>query len=356
MPACRTGSSRCRAGRRRWRLAGLELERDTRGRRWRRSARRRPRRRAQLADDVIRRFGIRRIDRATLDSWLGESGTRTTYLLDVRTPDEYAAGHLPGSVSAEGGQLVQAIDRWVGTRGARLVLVDDTGTRAIMTAHWLTQMGWDVVVLDRAFDGQQSARPASPSRSQRLPDVPVIGAAEAGALAQRGRRRRGRDHAERAITAKAHPEGAVWAIRPRLDRLPESVLRARRVVVFADDAGGRRAGCRRSRGDCRRGRGAGAGRASRAGAPRHPFAASPGRSARCRPDRLYLLEPRSPRRQPGGDARLSALGDRTARRRSRATVSPGSASPPYREDRSGPEPVNSPAHASESRGSRCPIR
>ncbi len=77
-------------------------------------------------------------------------------MLDVRTPDEYAAGHLPGSVSAEGGQLVQAIDRWVGTRGARLVLVDDTGTRAIMTAHWLTQMGWDVVVLDRAFAGQSS--------------------------------------------------------------------------------------------------------------------------------------------------------------------------------------------------------
>ena len=34
---------------------------------------------------------------------------------------------------------------------------------------------------------------------------------------------------------EAHPEGAVWAIRPRLDRLPTSVLRAARIVVFADD-------------------------------------------------------------------------------------------------------------------------
>jgi hypothetical protein len=33
----------------------------------------------------------------------------------------------------------------------------------------------------------------------------------------------------------AHPEDAAWAIRPRLDRLPESVLRASRVVVIADD-------------------------------------------------------------------------------------------------------------------------
>ena len=33
----------------------------------------------------------------------------------------------------------------------------------------------------------------------------------------------------------AHPEDAVWAIRPRLDRLPASVLRATRIVVFAED-------------------------------------------------------------------------------------------------------------------------
>ena len=215
-----------------WRLAGLELERDT-------GASLAPVSKAaeeaarKLADDVIRRFGIRRIDRATLNSWLGESGTRTTYVLDVRTPDEYAAGHLPGSVSAEGGQLVQAIDRWVGTRGARLVLVDDTGTRAIMTAHWLTQMGWDVVVLDRAFAGQ-SLETGIPEPKPTLPDVPVIGAAEAGHWLNEG------DAAAVAIMPsgdyrKGHPEGAVWAIRPRLDRLPESVRRARRVVVFADD-------------------------------------------------------------------------------------------------------------------------
>src|SRR5580658_4096293 len=71
---------------------------------------------------------------------------RTTYLLDVRTPEEFATGHLPGSVSAPGGQLVQAIDRWVGTRGARVVLIDDAEVRAVMTAQWLMQMGWDVVV------------------------------------------------------------------------------------------------------------------------------------------------------------------------------------------------------------------
>src|SRR5579872_4204329 len=132
-----------------WRLAGLELERNT-------SQAVAPvsaagaAASARHAAAVAQRYGVRRIDRATLANWQREAATRTTYLLDVRTPAEFAAGHLPGSVSAEGGQLVQAIDRWVGTRGARLVLVDDTGTRAIMTAHWLTQLGWDVVVLDGA--------------------------------------------------------------------------------------------------------------------------------------------------------------------------------------------------------------
>src|SRR5262249_20624346 len=34
---------------------------------------------------------------------------------------------------------------------------------------------------------------------------------------------------------RAHPEGAVWAIRPRLNRLSAGVLQASRIVVFADD-------------------------------------------------------------------------------------------------------------------------
>src|SRR4030081_311268 len=49
----------------------------------------------QRAETVAARFGIRRIDRATLDAWQREA-ERTTFVLDVRTPDEFAAGHLPG--------------------------------------------------------------------------------------------------------------------------------------------------------------------------------------------------------------------------------------------------------------------
>jgi rhodanese-related sulfurtransferase len=216
-----------------WRLAGFELERDTPGELRTVSAEAISAAR-QRAEAVVRRFGIRFIDAATLRAWQAEAETRTIYLLDVRTPDEFAAGRLPGSVSAPGGQLVQAIDRWVGTRNARLVLIDDKTVRAVMTAQWLKQMGWDAVVLDRPFEGAalETGDAAAPVP---LPQVMRVIAAEAAHWLDAGA-------AAVAIQPgaeyrKAHPEDAVWAIRPRLDRLPASVLRASRIVAFAEDEG-----------------------------------------------------------------------------------------------------------------------
>jgi rhodanese-related sulfurtransferase len=214
-----------------WRLAGLELERGA-------TTSLRPLSRPtaatarERAEAVARRYGIRTIDHPRLAAWQAEAAERTTYLLDVRNPDEFAAGHLPGSVAAPGGQLVQAIDRWVGIRGARLVLVDDRRIRAVITAYWLTQMGWDVAVLDAPFD-RQALQTGPEARQPALPDVLEITVPEAAHWLDSG--------AASIVVGpsaeyrKAHPEGAVWAIRPRLNRLPESVLQPTRIVVFADD-------------------------------------------------------------------------------------------------------------------------
>lgn len=90
---------------------------------------------------VAANCGVDRIDRKTLDAWRNDD-TRTLYLFDVRDPAEYEAGHVPGAISAPGGQLVQATDQYAGTLGARLVLIDDVEVRAAMTASWLRQMGW----------------------------------------------------------------------------------------------------------------------------------------------------------------------------------------------------------------------
>lgn len=102
----------------------------------------------QRADALVRRQGVHIANQAAVSEWLTQSGDRTTYLLDTRSAEEYAAGHVPGAVSAPGGQLLAVSHRTVATRGARLVLVDDDGTRAVTTAYWLQQRGWEVHLLE----------------------------------------------------------------------------------------------------------------------------------------------------------------------------------------------------------------
>ena len=117
------------------------------------------------AAGVGERFGVRHIANADVERFRNDAA-RTLYLFDVRDPDEYAAGHFPGSVSAPGGQLVQATDQYVGTLGARIVLIDEKEVRALMTGSWLRQMGFrDVFVLAQA--GVERAAPAA--------DVPGLG-------------------------------------------------------------------------------------------------------------------------------------------------------------------------------------
>jgi rhodanese-related sulfurtransferase len=89
--------------------------------------------------------------------------------MDVRDPAEYRASHLPGSVMAPGGQLVQETDSWLGVWGARIVLVDDTGVRARMTASWLRRMGWDAAVLDGGLAGVDLERGTPASRNDIFP-------------------------------------------------------------------------------------------------------------------------------------------------------------------------------------------
>ena len=44
-------------------------------------------------------------------------------------------------------------------RGARILLTDDRGVRADMTASWLAQMGWETYVLDGGYDGALEVGP-----------------------------------------------------------------------------------------------------------------------------------------------------------------------------------------------------
>jgi rhodanese-related sulfurtransferase len=110
------------------------------------------------ARDVAYRAGVRRLTQDDLAALQAQT-TRTLYRFDVRDAAEYTAGHLKGFRHYPGGQLVQEIDMAAPVRGARIVLTDNLGIRADMTASWLAQMGWDTFVLDGGYDGPLEAGP-----------------------------------------------------------------------------------------------------------------------------------------------------------------------------------------------------
>jgi rhodanese-related sulfurtransferase len=104
------------------------------------------------ARDVAYRAGVRHIGFAEMAA-LQAQADRTLYRFDVRSEEEYTAGHLTGFRHYPGGQLVQEIDMAAPARGARIVLTDNLRVRADMTASWLAQMGWETYVLEGGYDG-----------------------------------------------------------------------------------------------------------------------------------------------------------------------------------------------------------
>jgi rhodanese-related sulfurtransferase len=117
------------------------------------------------ARNVAYRAGVKRLTLADLEV-LAADERRTLYRFDVRQADDYERGHIAGFRNVAGGQLVQETDHYAPVRGARIVLSDDLGPRADMSASWLAQMGWDVFVLDNGFDGPLEVGPdrAPPAR------------------------------------------------------------------------------------------------------------------------------------------------------------------------------------------------
>ncbi|KRW62099.1 rhodanese-related sulfurtransferase [Pseudomonas sp. TTU2014-080ASC] len=173
-----------------------------------------------------------RVGRATLDDlkrWQAESN-RTTYLFDVRTPEEYEAAHLPGSRSTPGGQLVQETDHFASVRGARIVLADTDGVRANMSASWLAQMGWDVYVLDGLSDADLTARGAWPAPLPEQPQPQAVSPATLNTWLSEGNTQL-LDFTTSANHVARHIPGAWWALRSQLPQALEKIPVAERYVL-----------------------------------------------------------------------------------------------------------------------------
>lgn len=212
-----------------WRLAGLALEAGD-GRPPPVPSAHARRQAAGLAAEAAARHAVPRIDHATWLRWR-QDGARTTYLFDVRTPEEYQDGHVEGAAWAQGVQLIQCLDQFAATRGARLVLADDDGSRATFTAHWLQRLGWDAHVLAPGPHPQASGWPPRPA--PRLAPVARVDAREAHALAAGGALLL--DAGPSGDFRTAHAQGARWANRSAVQALLAPARQAGRVIVLAPD-------------------------------------------------------------------------------------------------------------------------
>jgi rhodanese-related sulfurtransferase len=215
-----------------WTLAGQTLDRGQ-SRRITTVNDCRRRQAANAARALADRAGARRAGRAEIEEWRRQDG-RTSYFFDVRSAEEYVAGHLPGFRPVAGGQLVQETEMVAPVRGARIVVADDDGVRANMSASWLAQMGWEVWVAEFAGDKPAADFSEKGPWQAPLPALPAVREISAQTLA--GWREEGSDTIVLDFTTsasyrRAHIPGAWFVLRSRLSddfaRLPG----ARRYVL-----------------------------------------------------------------------------------------------------------------------------
>ena len=206
-----------------WDLAGFECERGARriapppsgeGRRRARDA----------AERVAARFQVKFAEPSEVRGW-GEDASRTLYLLDVRTREEFEQAHLAGSRHAPGGQLVQATDEYIAVRNARVVLIDPERVRAVMTASWLNQMGWnDVHVLEDLTGLPTETGPRRPPLVKKHASVDVDEVA--GVVI---------DLSTSLRFYHAHIPGAWWGVRSRLPQAREKIGSTPYIVVTSEE-------------------------------------------------------------------------------------------------------------------------
>ncbi|KAA3629880.1 MAG: rhodanese [Proteobacteria bacterium] len=214
-----------------WTLAGYPLERNNQADRYPVLSAQQARITRSRAASLMAAQRIRSASPAEIVRWR-DATDRTTYLLDLRTPAEIASNPAPAFVPALSGQLVQAVDQWIGVRGARVVLLDDHGLRGAIAAFWLRQLGYEVWVtrMDDCYREWPSPAPWPEPMT-----APTIGASTAWARVCREEAQLVDVRGSAAYRSR-HLAGVPWAIRPRLGRL--GLDRARPVFLVGDGQAG----------------------------------------------------------------------------------------------------------------------
>jgi rhodanese-related sulfurtransferase len=97
------------------------------------------------ADKLAAEDGVRYLDIPALEALMGRRTQETVYCIDVRTQEEYAAGHIPGFRWFPGGQAVQRSDDVAVVKHCPIVFACDHKARATYAASWYRQMGFQEV-------------------------------------------------------------------------------------------------------------------------------------------------------------------------------------------------------------------
>ncbi len=191
---------------------------------------------AAAAQRLAAACGVRFVSATQLNRWR-EDASRTLYVVDIRTREEYEAGHLHDAIWILGGELIGLYEDHIGTRNARFCLVDDNGARAICAASWLTRMGWpDVTVLEGGTDRHDliagpGAHEGVNLTSTRPPLIEVeqlmrqIEAEDVLLL----------DFADSLTYEQVHIAGAWWALRSTLPALKEKLPACEKLVCTSPD-------------------------------------------------------------------------------------------------------------------------
>lgn len=182
---------------------------------------------AALAD----RFDVQEIDATVFRQWQSDL-TKTTYLFDVRTEEEYLAGHEAGARWVQGVQLIQCLDQWAIVRKARIVVSSRNDARAAVTAHWLQQLGWETYVLT-GTSGTTVADIQKNTAETLLRPVPGLDAQTAYEYLNNGAVLL--DASSSAQYRTSHPRGAVWVNRSALSLVQTQVDHASAVIVLAEE-------------------------------------------------------------------------------------------------------------------------
>jgi rhodanese-related sulfurtransferase len=164
-----------------WHMAGFPLELDAtrpipdateRSENWGRDAARR----------VAGHFGVEFVTPTTVRKWIAERAEKTLYMFDVGL-QPHPPNAAPIVQHVLGSQLVQATDKYIAVRTARVVLFDPLQTRACMTAGWLKAMGFSNVTvaelsLTESADHLDLSAPATrltPAQTKRELDCGELG-------------------------------------------------------------------------------------------------------------------------------------------------------------------------------------